>query len=244
MGPHGPRPARALKIAVDGWDAPPTPCTLFCGRSSVGRAPPCQGGRREFESLRPLHFRKAAGRDTSRFFMSQRVRVQWLLYEGIATLSVRIGHFATRGDPRVCVSLCASLCGVFNRVCIEVRDGERRQSGCFLHHWELRSIRVNFHRELHVAMPHQLHCDTRSHAIGRKKRAERRAQGMEIDPPAAFVFEWNAGRHQVSLEGWNTRNETAKSPILSFCVRGPKRLQRLGQFRPQVVCGFLPIFGN
>ncbi len=31
-----------------------TPC--FCGRSSVGRAPPCQGGRREFESLRPLHF--------------------------------------------------------------------------------------------------------------------------------------------------------------------------------------------
>ena len=25
------------------------------GRSSVGRAPPCQGGCRGFESLRPLH---------------------------------------------------------------------------------------------------------------------------------------------------------------------------------------------
>ena len=28
----------------------------FCGRSSVGRAPPCQGGCRGFESLRPLHY--------------------------------------------------------------------------------------------------------------------------------------------------------------------------------------------
>ena len=28
---------------------------FFCGRSSVGRAPPCQGGCRGFESLRPLH---------------------------------------------------------------------------------------------------------------------------------------------------------------------------------------------
>ena len=26
------------------------------GNSSVGRAPPCQGGCREFESHRPLHF--------------------------------------------------------------------------------------------------------------------------------------------------------------------------------------------
>ena len=34
----------------------PTSSRLLCGCSSVGRAPPCQGGRREFESLRPLHF--------------------------------------------------------------------------------------------------------------------------------------------------------------------------------------------
>ena len=27
-----------------------------CGRSLAGRAPPCQGGGREFESHRPLHF--------------------------------------------------------------------------------------------------------------------------------------------------------------------------------------------
>ena len=33
---------------------------LFCGRSSVGRAPPFQGGCREFESLRPLHFLNGA----------------------------------------------------------------------------------------------------------------------------------------------------------------------------------------
>jgi hypothetical protein len=42
----------------------------LCGSSSVGRAPPCQGGRREFESLLPLHFRKAPGRQTGRFFLS------------------------------------------------------------------------------------------------------------------------------------------------------------------------------
>src|SRR5580658_6537151 len=43
---------------------------LICGRSSVGRAPPCQGGRREFESLRPLHFRAPSSRWGSLFYES------------------------------------------------------------------------------------------------------------------------------------------------------------------------------
>ena len=30
--------------------------TILCGRSSSGRAPPCQGGGSEFEPRRPLHF--------------------------------------------------------------------------------------------------------------------------------------------------------------------------------------------
>jgi hypothetical protein len=34
------------------WEA--APLCLPCGRSSAGRAPPCQGGCREFESRRPL----------------------------------------------------------------------------------------------------------------------------------------------------------------------------------------------
>ena len=56
------------KIAVDDTSEPSTCFRLLCGCSSVGRAPPCQGGRREFESLRPLHFRKASCGDTGRFF--------------------------------------------------------------------------------------------------------------------------------------------------------------------------------
>ena len=32
---------------------------IRCERSSDGRAPPCQGGRRGFESLRSLHFLSA-----------------------------------------------------------------------------------------------------------------------------------------------------------------------------------------
>jgi hypothetical protein len=65
-------PSTDGKIAVDGRRARFTSDTLFCGRSSVGRAPPCQGGRREFESLRPLHFRKTAGGDSRGFFASKR----------------------------------------------------------------------------------------------------------------------------------------------------------------------------
>ena len=37
----------------------PTGGTI-CGRSSSGRAPPCQGGGSEFEPRRPLHKRKGA----------------------------------------------------------------------------------------------------------------------------------------------------------------------------------------
>ena len=37
----------------------------LCGRSSVGRAPPCQGGCRGFESLRPLHFTLSAFQKTT-----------------------------------------------------------------------------------------------------------------------------------------------------------------------------------
>ena len=35
----------------------PIGSSSLCGSSSVGRASPCQGERREFESLLPLHFR-------------------------------------------------------------------------------------------------------------------------------------------------------------------------------------------
>jgi hypothetical protein len=37
-----------------------------CGCSSVGRAPPCQGGRREFEPRHPLQPRKLSGLERAR----------------------------------------------------------------------------------------------------------------------------------------------------------------------------------
>ena len=56
---------RTLKIVVDEGGFDPSFRSLLCGCSSVGRAPPCQGGRREFESLRPLHFVRNPGKLTT-----------------------------------------------------------------------------------------------------------------------------------------------------------------------------------
>src|SRR6476620_6935370 len=48
-------PTRARQLACCRTAGATGPC-FMCGRSSAGRAPPCQGGCREFESRRPLSF--------------------------------------------------------------------------------------------------------------------------------------------------------------------------------------------
>ena len=43
-------------MSIVTWEFESPPLHLFCGNSSVGRAQPCQGWGREFESRFPLTF--------------------------------------------------------------------------------------------------------------------------------------------------------------------------------------------
>ena len=89
---------------------PAQPAWTKCGRSSAGRAPPCQGGCREFESRRPLSslqlhsgsFRlRAIGAAVARFPDTEEV-----------TGSIPVSP-TTRAAPRSCSFLCAPFvnCG-------------------------------------------------------------------------------------------------------------------------------------
>ena len=47
-------------MSIVTWEFESPPLHLFCGNSSVGRAQPCQGWGREFESRFPLMFAQVA----------------------------------------------------------------------------------------------------------------------------------------------------------------------------------------
>ena len=48
-------------MSIATWEFESPPLHLFCGNSSVGRAQPCQGWGREFESRFPLLGRSNGG---------------------------------------------------------------------------------------------------------------------------------------------------------------------------------------
>ena len=59
-------------------------CNTYCGNSSVGRAQPCQGWGREFESRFPLIVQKFWGQNQAKPFETSFQRVFHLLSVGIA----------------------------------------------------------------------------------------------------------------------------------------------------------------
>jgi hypothetical protein len=93
-------------------------------------------------------------------------------------------------------------------------------------------------------MPHQFLDDNRVHAVREHRCAEGHAQGVEIDPPAEFVVNRNAGRFEIFAQCFNARNMVSEGSCGRFRVGRHDLAQHGDQFGMQRQDGVLPILAD
>ena len=204
---------------------------LFCGRSSVGRAPPCQGGRREFESLRPLHFRIASRCDTRRFFVPKHAGMRDLHSLPVLPRCDSNRHGMTQNVPVRCIIRC-----------IMFRHLQRWQAIHRREQRQVRSIGVNLFGQLAFTVPHQLHRDPQRDAVDREHCPEGFPQRVQIDTPTMLILKRNARSGEIFLEGRHPWHHATKRPFKRLGKVRTEFLQGLHQLRTKRDRFRFPIF--